>query len=338
MILPDIYKPQNAEEWSYRTNDFKVFSEAVQYANAHQIPHSTNDRKKIHLLLIDLQKDFCFPEGTMYVAGRSGVGAIEDNKRIAEFIYQRIDKITNITTTLDTHFIYQIFFPWFWLDENDTYLTADTIVTIEQIKTGKVKPNPAIAWWLCSGNYKWLVNQVAYYVQELEKIGKYQFYLLPPHCLIGSEGHCLAGIIHEARMFHSFVRGSQSLTEIKGGNPLIENYSAFSPEVKMRYDGKALAQKNVRFIQTLLDSDAIIIAGQAANDCIRSTVEDLLIEIKMKDPGFVSKVYIMKDCMSSVVLPGGIDYTDDTEIFLNNFAREGINIVESTDTTWINEI
>ena len=51
-------------------------------------------------------------------------GAIDDSRRIAEFIYRNLGAITDITTTLDTHLAYQIFFPSFWLDKADQPLTA----------------------------------------------------------------------------------------------------------------------------------------------------------------------------------------------------------------------
>ena len=79
-----------------------------------------------------------------------------------------------------------------------------------------------------------------FYCAELEKAGKYHLYLWPPHCLLGSDGHALAGVVHEARMFHSFARGAQSWVEVKGGNPLTENYSVLRPEVLMRHDGQPL--------------------------------------------------------------------------------------------------
>ena len=41
-------------------------------------------------------------------------------------------------------------------------------------------------------------------------------------------------------MFHSFARGAQSWVEVKGGNPLTENYSVLRPEVLMRHDGQPL--------------------------------------------------------------------------------------------------
>ena len=263
-------------------------------------------RARVHLLLIDVQKDFCFPEGTLYVAGRSGTGAIDDSRRIAEFIYANLGAITDITTTLDTHLAYQIFFPSFWLDQGRRSRSPPfRTITSDQIAAGEVRPNPAMAKWLCGGNYTWLCKQVLFYCKELERAGKYQLYLWPPHCLLGSDGHALAGVIHEARLFHAFARTAQSHVEVKGGNPLTENYSVLRPEVLSRFDGAALAQRNTQFIQTLLAADAVVIAGQAASHCVKSTIDDLLGEIAAQDPALAKKVYLLTDCMSAVTVPDG---------------------------------
>ena len=76
------------------------------------------------------------------------------------------------------------------------------------------------------------------------------------------DGHALAGVVHEARLFHAFARTAQSNVEVKGGNPLTENYSVLRPEVLSRFDGAALAQRNTQFVQTLLAADAVVIAGR----------------------------------------------------------------------------
>ena len=68
-----------------------------------------------------------------------------------------------------------------------------------------VRPNPATAPWVCQGDYSWLVNQYAYYCSELERERKYALYIWPIHCLLGSDGHPLVGVIHEARLFQGFV-------------------------------------------------------------------------------------------------------------------------------------
>ncbi|MDB4958950.1 MAG: Nicotinamidase [Myxococcales bacterium] len=333
---PTFFDPNRAAEWSYRPDAAQLATAANAWRAQHHLKPSAADEMRVHLLLIDVQKDFCFPEGTLYVAGRSGRGAIDDSRRIAEFVYRNLGSLTEITTTLDTHLAYQIFFPSFWLDKADQPLTAYRTITSDQIAAGEVRPNPAMAKWLCGGNYTWLCKQVQFYCKELERAGKYQLYLWPPHCLLGSDGHALAGIVHEARLFHSFARTAQSSVEVKGGNPLTENYSVLRPEVMSRFDGAALAQRNTQFVQTLLAGDAVIIAGQAASHCVKSTIDDLLDEIAAQDPALARKVYLMTDCMSAVTVPDGkggfaADFTTQAEAALQKFADAGMHLVKSTD-------
>ncbi len=333
---PRFYNRDNASAWAYRPDQAAIAAEALSFRARNKIRPSGSDAFNVHLLLIDVQKDFCFPEGSLFVAGRGGRGAIEDSARIAEFIYANIDRLTHVTTTMDTHFAYQIFSPAFWVDRNGVALTAHTVISADEIASGEVRPNPAVASWLCSGNYGWLVKQVEHYCRELERAGKYQLYLWPQHCLLGSEGHALAGVIHEARLFHSHVRGSQSWVEVKGGNPLTENYSVLRPEVLSRHDGAPLAQRNTKFLETLMSSDAVLIAGQAASHCVKSSIDDLLAEIVSTDPELARKIYVMTDCMSSVTVPDGegglaADFTDEAESALARFADAGMNLVRSTE-------
>jgi nicotinamidase-related amidase len=339
--LPASYDARRAADYAYRPDPAKLATEATAWRAQHAIKPAAADETRVHLLLIDVQKDFCFPEGSLYVAGRSGTGAIDDSRRIAELVYQNLGVLTDITTTMDTHLAYQIFFPSFWLDRDDAPLTAHRVVTSDQIAAGDVRPNPAIAKWLCGGNYTWLCKQVLHYTKELERAGKYQLYLWPPHCLLGSDGHALAGVVHEARLFHAFARTAQSNVEVKGGNPLTENYSVLRPEVLSRFDGAALAQRNTQFVQTLLAADAVVIAGQAASHCVKSTIDDLLGEIAAHDASLAKKVYLVTDCMSAVTVPDGkgglaVDFTAEAEKSLQKFADAGMHLVRSTDpiTSW----
>jgi nicotinamidase-related amidase len=342
--LPAFYDPAHAGEWSYRPNEAGLFELANEYRTSNGIRPFDSDSKKVHLLLIDLQKDFCFPEGTLYVGGRSGRGAVEDNDRIARFIYGNMDVISQVTVTLDTHYPFQIFSPAFWVDGTGRPLAAHTIITTAQIREGSVRPNPAIASWVSDGSYAWLLEQVAHYCRELERSGKYTLYLWPPHCLLGSEGHTLAGIIQEARVFHAYARHAPALAEVKGHSILTENYSVFAPEVATRHDGKGvIGERNGPFLGMLLRSDYVIIAGQAASHCVKSTIEDLLSEIMPRNPRHVRKVYIVEDCMSAVAVPNPsepgqfvADFTAEAESALQRFRDAGMHVVRSTDPieTW----
>jgi nicotinamidase-related amidase len=335
--LPPFYQPRNAEAYEYRPDQLEIFGQAGPWRERHRIPPAGADKSKVHLLLIDVQRDFCFPQGTLYVGGRNGRGAMEDNDRIAQFIYRNLPHLTDVTCTMDTHFPFQIFFPSFWLDRDDRPLGPHREITTDQIRGGEVKPNPVVTGWVGGGDYAWLQKQVEFYAGELEKRGKYKLYLWPPHCLLGSDGHALAGVVHEARLFHSFVRGAPGLVEVKGGHALTENYSVLAPEVLSSWDGPPLAQRNTAFIEGLLRADAILVAGQAASHCVKSSIEDLLDEIRARDEKLARKVYVMKDCMSSVAVPDParpgeflFDFTPQAEDALRRFEAAGMHVVEST--------
>jgi nicotinamidase-related amidase len=340
--LPSFYNADNAAKWSYSPNLRDLFTGAQDYRRQLDIKAASSDKFRVHLLLIDEQKDFCFPEGTLYVGGQSGTGAIDDSRRTAEFIYRNLGVLTYITPTMDTHFPYQIFSPAFWVDEDGNalephdMLTADLTILRMGKPAGKAAPNPAVAGFLCNGNYPWLQKQVRFYCEELAKGGRYQLYIWPEHCILGSDGHTLVGVIQEARMFHSYVRQIQSEAEVKGGNPLTENYSIFSPEVLKRFDGEVLASKNTRFIKKLMDANAVVIAGQAASHCVKSSIDHFLDEILAQDPSLAKKVYVLEDCTSAVAVPnpqGGffVDFTPQAKDALKRYSDAGMNVVKSTD-------
>jgi len=270
------------------------------------------------------------------VGGRSGKGAVEDTGRLAAWIYRNLGSITRVTATMDTHLAYQIFFASFWVDRDGRPLRPHRVVTAEQVRRGEARPNPAVASWVAKGDHAWLLAECLWYCEELEREGKYQLYLWPPHCLVGGDGHALVGVLQEARLFHSYVRAAESWTEFKGSNPLTEHYSAFGPEVDHRHDGAPHAERNPKLVEALLSSDALVVAGQASSHCVKSTVEDLLEEIQARDPRLAGKVYLLADCMSPVAVPDGAggflaDFTPQAEAALARFAEAGMHRVRSTD-------
>jgi nicotinamidase-related amidase len=84
-------------------------------------------------------------------------------------------------------------------------------------------------------------------------------------------------------------------------------------------------------IKYLLESDKLIIAGQAQSHCVAWTVNDLLTEINTIDPKLARKIYLLADCTSPVVIPGVVDYTAQADAAYQRFAAAGMNIVRSTD-------
>jgi nicotinamidase-related amidase len=336
--VPDFYDPAHAARWDFSPDQAALFAQAETWRERHDVAPAARDRVRRHLLLIDVQKDFCFPEGSLYVGGRSGKGALDDNDRIARFVYRNLDRLTEVTCTMDTHFPFQVFSPWFWQDAQGKPLQAHREIALDEIRRGEVRPDPRMAWFLSGGDVAWLQRQVEFYCAELERAGRYKLYLWPAHCLLGSEGHALAGVVHEARLFHAWVRRAPNGIEVKGGHPLTENYSVLAPEVLGRHDGgPPIAERNDALVDRLLSADALIVAGQAASHCVKSTLDDLLAEVLRRDPALARKVYVMRDAMSSVAVPdpGGegrflFDFTPQTEDALARYAAAGMQVVDST--------
>lgn len=147
--------------------------------------------------------------------------------------------------------------------------------------------------------------------------------------MLGGIGHALVSAVEEAIFFHCIARQSQTQFEIKGDNPLTENYSVLRPEVLVSFDENPLAQKNQRLIQQLLEFDAVVIAGQAKSHCVAWTIDDLLTEIKQVDAALANKIYLLEDCTSPVVVPGVVDYTEAANKAFTRFAAAGMQIVKS---------
>lgn len=340
--LPPFYDAANASNWDYAPNVDTLFSLAKDWRRQFGITDAAQDERKIRLLLIDLQKDFCFKRGALYVGGRSGEGAIRDNARIAEFIHRYIYLITEIITTLDTHVPFQIFFPSFWLDEDGNYLLPFDIILDDLTilrggkPAGKARVNPAMARIL-NLDYGWLVEQAAFYCRELIRMGSDPLCIWTYHCLEGSPGHALAGVIDEARMLHSFVRQVQAWIEIKGLEPLSEKYSIFQLEVMRRFDGTEFPDaQNEKLLCELMAGYRLIVAGQAGSHCEKKSLDHLLEYIQKVDPALASQVYIMIDCTSAVTVPnpaGGffVDCTETMENAFAKYAEAGMHLVKSTD-------
>ncbi len=309
----------------------KRANEAKQWREKYQITSSVEDKTKIILLLIDVQNTFCLPDFELFVAGKSGNGAVEDNIRLCQFIYRNLANITTIAATMDTHTAMQIFHPIFWVDEKGNHPQAGiTMISYEDVKQGRWQVNQNIANNL---NISWqkLEKYALHYVKQLTENSKYPLTIWPYHSMLGGIGHGLVSSVEEALFFHSIVRSSQTQFEIKGDNPLTENYSVLSPEVLENKQGEKIAKKNTQFLNKLLSYDKVIIAGQAKSHCVAWTIEDLLTEIKQKAPNLATKVYLLEDCTSPVVIPNVVDFSAQAEEAFQRFADAGMQRVISSD-------
>jgi len=328
--IPEYFHSSQVQE-IYRVPYQHRALEAERWAKEHCIKPANIDKKKIGLLLIDVQNTFCLPDFELYVGGASGMGAVKDNIRLCEFIYRNLGIITEIIPTMDSHRAMQIFHPIFWLNEVGEHPAPATIITLNDLQQGRWFVNPAIANSLSNSNISQLEQYALHYVQSLRNENKYPLTIWPYHAMLGGIGHALVSAVEEAVFFHSIARQSLTNFELKGNNPLTENYSVLRPEILHSNDGKVIAHKNTNLIQKLLNFDALYIAGQAKSHCVAWTVENLLTEIKHIDINLAKKIYLLEDCMSPVVIPGVVDFSIQADQAMEKFEAEGMHLVKSTE-------
>lgn len=329
---PAFFNPKNAEDYNYAPDVQKIMVEAEQFRKDHAIQPVRHSR--VHLLVIDQQKDFCFPPpaGTLYVGGRSGRGAMEDSARIASFIYRNVGIIDDITLTMDTHFGYQIFYPSFWLDKSGNHPAPFTKIMGDHIRAGMYRVNPIMVA-ITGKSYAWLMAYAEYYA---DKVGGIELWTY--HCMLGTPGHALVGVVDEARLFHSFVRGRQSILEVKGTHVLSEHYGVVQAEVSVDHEGNPLlgGERNGRFLRKMQEADVIIPVGEAGSHCLKRSTEQIIQYFKEQDPSLIKKICLPTDCTSAVAVPnpnGGFysDFTDEMNAAFANFKNEGAHLVNSMD-------
>ena len=331
--IPAFFNPKTVDQ-IWRVPYQQRATDAIAYRQTHSISPSQADTARICLLAIDVQNTFCQPDFELFVGGQSGVGAVDDTRRLCEFIYQNVDVITEIIPTMDTHNAVQIFHPVFWVNAAGEHPEPMTMISFDEVERREWQVNPAIATDLSGQGEIEKTDVVAFahhYAKQLSDRGKYPLTIWPYHSMLGGIGHALVPAFEEACFFHSMVRSHPTQFEAKGDNPLTENYSVLSPEVLTDNQGQAIAQKNNRLIQHLLEFDAVIIAGQAKSHCVAWTVSDLLDEIQNRDPALAQKIYLLEDCTSPVVVPDVIDFTEPANETYQRFSSAGMNLVSSVE-------
>jgi nicotinamidase-related amidase len=317
-----------AEVWPVPYEELAAAAGA--WAREHELRAAADDGVAVCLVCVDVQNTFCLPEFELFVAGRSGTGAIDDNRRLCEFVYRNLDVITQIVPTLDTHMAMQIFHAVFLVDAEGNHPPPYTLVTVEDVFDGRWRPNPDVARAL-ELDEDYLRRYLVHYVQRLARGGKYALTVWPYHAMLGGIGHALVPAVEEAVFFHGIARRSQPDFRVKGNNPLTEHYSILGPEVVDDQHGHAIGEKNRALIEKLLGFDAVLIAGQAKSHCVAWTIDDLLTGITAVDRKLAEKVYLLEDCTSPVVVPGVVDWTDDADAAFERFAQAGMRVVRSTD-------
>lgn len=235
---------------------------------------------KNHLIMIDPQNDFCDPKGALFVPG-----ADADMKRLADFILKNGTRINEIHCTLDSHQTVHIAHPIFWRDSQGNPPPPFSLITKEDVVTH--------AKW--AARHPQFQNHAIKYVTELEKHGRYQLMIWPPHCLIGSWGHSIVPAVQA--QLADWERNHFNRVDFvaKGSNFLTEHYSGVQADVPDPAD--ASTKLNTALIDALAEADNILITGEALSHCVANTITDIANAFGADN---VKKFILLQDTSSNV--------------------------------------
>jgi nicotinamidase/pyrazinamidase len=263
---------------------------------------------RIHLVIIDPQKDFASSEGSLFVPG-----ADSDMKdRLPKMIKRIGHKIDDIHVTLDSHRQFHIANPLYWKDSKGNHPNPFTLISVSDVEKGIWTPSvPSL--------YAHSLN----YVKELERKGRFILCIWPPHCLIGTSGATVVDELKDAIL--EWERNEMGMTNFitKGSNFKTEHYSAIAAENPDPSD--PTTQINVDFINTLTtDCEIALLCGECSSHCLKATVED--IWNNFKDPQAVKKIVLLTDAMSPV--PG---FEKQAQSFLDEAKARGVQFSTTVD-------
>ncbi|MCK6551691.1 nicotinamidase [Myxococcota bacterium] len=296
----------------------EVAEEALRYRAQHGVRPSARDQHRVAAFGIDCQIGFVTPGASLFVPG-----AIADTDRTIRWLLGNVDKITGLHFSLDTHRVFQIFHPAWWVDEQGRHPAPLTVITSDDVRAGKWRPiaHPA---------------ECLEYTKKLETSGKYVLTIWPYHTLLGGVSHALVPALMEAAIFHAVLRTSQTHFETKGTHAMTENYSVLSPEVT-ELGGQSVGSFNAPFFKLLMEYDRVYVFGQAKSHCVLSTLEDVKEHIQRSDPKLADKIWILEDAMSPVPapplvpLPPTLDFPRIADRAIEDYRRAGMHVVKTTD-------
>jgi hypothetical protein len=145
--------------------------QARSWAKQNQVQPAAGDKFKMCLVAVDVQNTFCIPGFELYVGGRSGTGAVDDNRRLCEFVYRNLGVITQICPTMDTHQAIQIFHSLYFVNDQGEHPAPYTLVSDDDVQQKRWKFNPLVAPGLgISAEYG--QRHLLHYVRALKAKGK----------------------------------------------------------------------------------------------------------------------------------------------------------------------
>jgi nicotinamidase-related amidase len=157
---------------------------------------AADDSAAIALVLVDVQNTFCLPDFELFVAR----DAVDDSRRICEFVYRKPRRDHADRPTLDTHQATQIFHA-LWLVDGDggTRPVHARLGGRRRARRLALQPGGGRALGIepergqrhCSTTSRTRAG------------GKYALTIWPYHAMLGGIGHALVSAVEEAVFFHT---------------------------------------------------------------------------------------------------------------------------------------
>lgn len=277
-------------------------------------------QRRIHLLVIDPQNDFCdLPTDWQPVDPLTGeriapalpvAGAHADMLRTAALVREGVSSLTDITITLDSHHRFDIAHPTFWQCRDGDPVLPFTPITAAQVRAGEFQPRGA-----------GLRERALTYLDALEARGRYTLMVWPVHCEIGTWGHNIHAAVRTACAHWEDSHLAVAAKVFKGSNPWTEHYSAVQAEVPL--DDDPATQINQTLIDSVAGADLLLIAGEAGSHCVRATTEHIVARLPA---AAASRIVLLTDCMSPV---GGFESQQGE--FFATMRTHGVQLATSTD-------
>lgn len=261
---------------------------------------------KVHLMCIDAQNDFCDPNGSLYVTGGD-----QNVGRTAAMIDRLVDKLSEITTTMDSHRKIDISHPMWFVDEHGKHPAPFTTITPADVEAGKWRTTQVSAR-----------GRTIAYLKALEATKRYPHVIWPEHCLIGDQGHNIHPTLSAA--IHGWEQKRFAMPNVvtKGSNPWTEHFSAVQAEVPDATDPST--QVNRALVEALENADVILWTGEALSHCLANTFRDVVKNFS--NPEYVKKMTLLTDATSNVT--GFENYGED---FIKEMTAKGMKLSTTTD-------
>ena len=224
-----------------------------------------------HLAVIDPQRDFCLPDGALYVQG-----ADEDMARLAAAVHP--DRFDAVHVTLDSHPWVHIAHPIFWEGPDGGSPAPFTAISEGDVEAGRWRARDP-------GSRAYALD----YVRRLAAGGRYGLTIWPPHCVVGTPGHAVHPALSDALRAWSEARLASIDFVPKGGNPRTEHYSAIQADVPDPDD--PATGVNHAFVDRLKQADEVVFAGEALDYCLLNTLRDLVAAA----PDLASRIVLVED-------------------------------------------